>query len=200
MSSRHAALDLLATKKLEDRGPLSREFLELKCHSWEEVWHYVNQLAYARTSDSNRFHLVLEERRGTCSTKHALLAALAEEQEVALFLMMGLMEMNAKKFPALQSVLEKYYLSSIVETHCYLIYEGERLDITFPGKRDYPQASDFLKEWIITPCEIGDVKIKRHQEEMKNWIAEKKIPYTFEKVWSIREESIDALSRGTTPE
>jgi hypothetical protein len=51
-----------------------------------------------------------------------------------------------------------------------------------------------LKEWTITPREIGDKKIELHQKEMKWWIAEKKLSYTFEEMWRIREECIDALS------
>ena len=154
----------------------------------------MNKIPYARNSDSNNFHLVLKEQRGTCSTKHALLAALAEEQQFSLKLMMGLMEMTAAKLPLLAPILKKYDLAAVVETHCYLGYQGQRIDVTFPGKTTYPVASDFLKEWTITPREIGDKKIQLHQKEMKLWIADKKIPCTFEKMWKIREECIDQLS------
>lgn len=194
MNVENSSLARLASLPLKEQGSLSREFLQLGCRDWKEVWEYVNRLAYARNGDINNFHSVLEEKRGTCSTKHALLAALAEEQKVPLRLMTGLLEMNALHFPALAPVLKKYQLPSILETHCYLIYEGERLDITFPGKIDYPSPADFLKEWPITPRDIGDTKVKRHQEEMKQWIAARKIPYTFEEVWKIREECINALS------
>ncbi|MBM3857318.1 MAG: hypothetical protein FJ390_05065 [Verrucomicrobia bacterium] len=187
-------LNELANHPLADRGVLSHEFMARGCTNWKEALCYVNQIPYARNSNSNHFHLVLEEGRGTCSTKHALLVALAEEQNLPLQLMMGLMEMTAEKFPVLAPVLKKYNLAAVVETHCYLGYQGERIDITFPEKITYPSASDFLKEWNITPREIGDKKISLHQKEMKLWIAEKKISYTFEEMWRIREECIDALS------
>ena len=188
-------LEKLANHLLANGGILSREFRVRGCNNWKEALCYVNQIPYARNSDINNFHLVLEEKRGTCSTKHALLAALAEEQSFPLQLMMGLLEMNAERFPLLAPVLSKYGLAAVVETHCYLGYQGERIDVTFPEKITYPIASDFLKEWNITPREIGDKKIELHQQEMKLWMAKKKIPYTFEEMWKIREECIDALSR-----
>ena len=107
---------------------------------------------------------------------------------------MGLMEMTAAKFPLLEPVLKKYDLAAVVETHCYLGYQGQRIDVTFPEKITYPVASNFLKEWTITPREIGDKKIQLHQKEMKLWITDKKIPCTFEKMWKIREKCIDQLS------
>ncbi|MBX9578495.1 MAG: hypothetical protein K2W97_08500 [Chthoniobacterales bacterium] len=187
-------LDELTNHPLSNQGSLSQEFIARGCTDWKEALCYVNKIPYARNSDANNFHLVFDEQCGTCSTKHALLVALAEEQQFPLQLMMGLMEMTAEKFPVLETVLKKYDLTSVVETHCYLGYQGQRIDVTFPPKATYRVASDFLKEWTITPQEIGDIKIKLHQEEMKLWIAERKISYTFEEMWKIREECIDALS------
>jgi hypothetical protein len=189
------SLKSFVTCLINNHGSLSQEFLALGCLHWEEALCYVKKIPYARNSDGNNFHLVLEEQRGTCSTKHALLAALAKEQHFPLQLMMGLMEMTAEKFPLLAPMLKKYNLSAVVETHCYLRYQGQRIDVTFPGKTTYPVASDFLKEWTITSQDIGDKKVSLHQKEMKLWIADKKIPYTFEEMWKIREESIDQLSR-----
>lgn len=192
---KHQLLEALTQHFLSDHGSLSQEFLARGCKNWKEAFCYVHQIPYARNSNSNHFHLVLEEACGTCSTKHALLAALAEEQDFPLQLMMGLMEMTAEKFPVLKPVLEKHHLEAVVETHCYLGYQGQRIDVTFPEKIIYPIPSDFLKEWHITPREIGDQKIRLHQAEIKLWIAQKKIPYTFEQMWLIREECIDQLSR-----
>jgi hypothetical protein len=123
MATKNLLLEELNNDFLSDHGPLSQEFLALGCVHWKEALCYVNQIPYARNSNSNNFHLVLEEQRGTCSTKHALLVALAEEQQFPLQLMMGLMEMTAEKFPLLAPVLKKYDLTAVVETHCYLGYE-----------------------------------------------------------------------------
>lgn len=193
---KNKSLQQLAEHPLGDHGPLSREFLDLGCTDWKKAICYVHRIPYGRNSDFNNFHLVLEEGCGTCSTKHALLAALAEEQQFPIELMTGLMEITAKKFPVLTSLFKKYPLIvGFVETHCYLSYQGERIDVTFPAKITYPKSSDFLKEWRITPRDIGDKKVKLHQEEMKLWIAKNNIPYTFEEIWRMREESIDQLSK-----
>jgi hypothetical protein len=195
MTTKNQPLEELSNHHLNNYGPLSQEFIELGCTDWKQALCYVNQIPYARNSNINNLHLVLEEHRGTCSTKHALLATLAEEQQFPIQLMMGLMEMTTEKFPVLAPVFKKYPLTkAVVETHCYLGYQDQRIDVTFPGKMSYPTAADFLKEWKITPRDIGDKKIKLHQEEMKLWIEEKKISYTFEEMWKIRKECIDELS------
>jgi len=53
---------------------------------------------------------VLNERRGPCSTKHALLKALADEQGLPIRLMLGIYEMNARNTPGIGRVLEEHHM------------------------------------------------------------------------------------------
>jgi hypothetical protein len=54
----------------------------------------VRSLPYGRNSDHSDWRLVLGEGRGTCSTKHALLADLARENRRHVALMLGIYEMD----------------------------------------------------------------------------------------------------------
>jgi len=99
---------------------------------------------------------VLNERKGTCSTKHALLKALAGEQGLPIRLMLGIYEMNVRNTPGIRLVLEKHHLPCMPEAHCYLFDQGKRIDVTrnLDGRESEPIAS-FLIEEDITTEQIG---------------------------------------------
>lgn len=112
-------------------GPISRAFKRYGCHSCQAAAVTLWQLPYGRNTDPSNTLCVLEERRGTCSTKHALLKRLIDEQEVAgVELRTGIYEMTEANTPGIGGVLELHGLSSIPEAHCYLMVEGDRVDIT----------------------------------------------------------------------
>jgi len=62
-------------------------------------------------------------RRFTCTTKHALLAALAREQHINAQLVLGIYEMSERNTPGVGHVLSRYGLSYIPEAHCHLRYK-----------------------------------------------------------------------------
>jgi hypothetical protein len=54
----------------------------------------------------------------------------------------------------------------------------------------------FLHEEEITPPQIGDYKISMHQEFLRRWLPTAHLPaeWSFERLWSTREECIAALA------
>lgn len=56
-------------------GEVSREFLTHGLVHFRQAAQFVKQLPYGRNTDRSDYRLVLSEGRGTCSTKHALLAS-----------------------------------------------------------------------------------------------------------------------------
>lgn len=83
------------------------------------------------------------------STKHALLAALAIEQGLAVQLTLGISEMTARNTPGVGRVLSRHGLAFVPEAHCYLIHSGVRIDVT----RDSAVAQE-----PIAPEQIGEYK------------------------------------------
>jgi hypothetical protein len=63
-------------------GPLSAEIIARGIPDFRAAGRYLQGLPYGRTVDRADFRAVLREGKGTCSTKHALLAALAQEQDL----------------------------------------------------------------------------------------------------------------------
>ncbi len=152
---------------------------------------------YGRNSHRSDFLLVLPEERGTCSTKHALLAAVAREQNLLIVLTLGIYEMHERNTPGVGIVLDQHGLSAIPEAHCYLAYQGVRIDITRSGAEPTEPISRFLYEEAIVPEQIGDYKVQLHQRFLCDWIAEKGSPtsLSFAEIWRIREKCIAALAQ-----
>ena len=72
---------------------------------------YVRQIPYGRITERSRYWLVLDEGRGTCTTKHATLAALARKQGIDVRLMLGIYEMSERNTPGVGPVLSAHGLA-----------------------------------------------------------------------------------------
>ncbi len=184
----------LPEKQLAASGEASAQFLALGIDDYREASLFTNQLSYGRNADRANFRLVLPERRGTCSTKHALLAALAIEQRLPIHLTLGIYEMSERNTPGIGAVLSKHGLAFVPEAHCYLIYNGTRIDVTRDAVIAAEPIARFLHEETIAPEQIGDYKVAMHQAWMREWVAREMPNRNWEQVWKIREACIAALS------
>jgi cobalamin biosynthesis Co2+ chelatase CbiK len=177
------------------KGPFSSLMVSQGIRTWRDLTYWARHLPYGRNSDRNDLTLVISEQCGTCSSKHALLKAVAEEQafqEVELF--MGIYLMNEKNTPGVGMVLEKYALEAIPEAHCYLSVAGEKHDLTFP-QSDMNSIQPFiLTEKSIAYTDVFQEKIHWHQTFIQDWVKKEKHDRSFAEVWSIREQCIQHLS------
>jgi hypothetical protein len=179
-------------------GPVSTEIVARGILDFRASGRYLHSLPYGRTADRTDFFAVLHEGRGTCSTKHALLAALAQEQSLPVKLTLGIYEMHERNTPGVGAVLAQYSLSSLPEAHCYLMYEGRRIDITRSGVEPAELIAQFLHEEIITPEQIGEYKVALHRRVMQDWVMNNPALVkgrNFEEVWQIREACITVLAQ-----
>ena len=87
-------IDLLPSVRLTSAGPVTAHFLSLGIRDFRDAARHVWRLPYGRISDRSKVLLVLTEGRGTCTTKHALLAELAAEHGVDVGLTLGIYEMG----------------------------------------------------------------------------------------------------------
>ncbi|MBI3327868.1 MAG: hypothetical protein HYZ81_14350 [Nitrospinae bacterium] len=190
--------DALPPVSLKPAGPVAADLMAQGITDFREAGRYLQELPYGRTADRADFRAVLREGRGTCSTKHALLAALAQEQELAVVLTLGVYEMHERNTPGVGVVLARYGLASIPEAHCYLTYEGTRIDITRSDTDPTEPITRFLHEEAIVPEQIGDYKVMLHRQYIRDWVAnhaEVVGGRSFEEVWRIREACIAALAQ-----
>ncbi len=185
----------LPASKLKAGGPIAAAFIALNLEDYRSAAYYLRGLAYGRNSNRTDPLAVLREQRGTCSTKHALLARLAAEQQLPISLMLGIYEMSERNTPGVGRVLEKYGLACVPEAHCYLMYDDDRIDITRAVDGAEP-IEKFLHEEVISPEQIADYKVGVHQRLLRNWIdtAPSASAMSLNDAWKIREECIAALA------
>lgn len=158
---------------------------------------YVKNLPYRRNIDRNNIFCPLNEQRGTCSTKHALLKFVADESGIEnVKLVLGVFSMNAVNTPKIAAVLKYYQLSEIPEAHNYLKIDSEIYDFTRRGSRPENFVGDLLTEIEVSPLQLNDFKVQYHQKYLEEYLKEKnEIPYSLVEFWQIREECIAALQK-----
>ena len=174
---------------LDDRGEIGAQFGDVGIRDYRSAARYVRDLPYGRNSDRSGYGLVLDEARGTCSTKHALLAALAREHDIPVELRLGVYLMDGRNTPGVGPVLLRRALDALPEAHCYLAYRETRVDVTHVQARI---PGPFLREETISPEQIGAYKVEAHRAFLRAWATERGLDPDL--AWIAREECIAALS------
>ena len=176
---------------------LTNAFLAHGCKTFAEAVAYVAALPYGRTTNRADYRQVLSEGRGTCSTRHAVIAALGAQLELPVQLYIGIYDMSETNTPGVGAVLQKHGLRAMPEAHTFMRYAGERVDISRPDVQRDEVVDRYTDEVAITPEQIGDFKVEYHQRYLKTWLQETpEVQYSFEQLWAIREECIQALTKG----
>src|SRR5690606_22796096 len=142
---------------LDATQPFAQHFAARGLTSYHEAAAHVWRLPYGRTSQPSNLLRVLEEGRGTCSSKHALLAALAREHGQPVELWLGLYTMDEANTPGIGLVLAEYGLACLPEAHCYLVYAGHNVDLSTPRGTLLP-GLPFLRRERITPEQSSTYK------------------------------------------
>ncbi|WP_296314822.1 hypothetical protein [Winogradskyella sp. UBA3174] len=162
---------------------------------WNELTSFVKNLPYGRNKTRNDLSLVLQQQKGTCSSKHALLKAIADLNTIPdVKLILGMYKMNHINTPKIGNVLIKNNIEFIPEAHCYLLINNERLDFT-TSSSDFGRLKDaILFEKEIQPHQVAEFKVNFHKNYMKRWIIDNNIHFTFNELWLLREQCIENLS------
>jgi hypothetical protein len=179
-------------------GEITAQFLALGLTDFLRAAAFLNQLPYGRNTYREDGRGVLQEARGTCSTKHSILAALAKEQIIdEVTLTLGLYDMTGRNTPGVGAVLSQYDLPYLPEAHCYIRYGEIRVDITRSGQVPSEPIAHLRHETSIAPGQIGSYKTAWHQRWIQEWAATSEIAggRDWEEIWRIREACIAALSQ-----
>ena len=164
--------------------------------TFEDACSFIQKLPYGRNANKKDITTVFIDQCATCSTKHALLKILAEENRYTdLQLMLGIFKMNEKNTPKVKAVLRQYQLDYIPEAHNYLKWQNLNVDFTHITSQSSDFENDLLEEIEIQPDQITDFKVDYHKQYLNNWLKDQySLNYTLDELWSIREQCIVALS------
>jgi hypothetical protein len=178
-------------------GPATRQCTLAGHQDFMSVVRYVHALPYGRTSQRGNYSLVLIESKGTCSTKHALLASIAREHQVPIGLGMGIYPCKGENFPSVRRILDEYQLESIPESICFLQFEDEIIDVSSPVA--VPNTADlpFFYTETIEPEQIDGYKPLIHKGFIADWARSigLETTYTTSELWKIRERCMRAKER-----
>lgn len=175
-------------------GPLSAALVSKGITTCDELLRWVKSLPYGRNTSREQYQLVLTEHKGTCSTKHAFVKAVALEndwRDVDLYI--GFFFMDSFLFPKLKEIFDPLKIEGIPEAHTFLVIDGEYTDVT--GLSSPINENEIVDEIEIQPEGIGDLKVSIHKGFIEDWAEEEKINLPLDQLWIIREACIVALSK-----
>ena len=180
--------------RLNSNSKITSLFIKAEVEYWRQAIEFVKKLPYGRNNDRADFSLVLKEKKGTCSSKHALLKLLADENEIPnVKLILGVYKMNIYNTDGIKKVIEKYDLDYIPEAHCYLEVEGEKYDFTRQDSYFKKIKNYLIHEREIEPIDVVENKIKIHKNIIESEIENNDIKYSLDSIWEIREKCIKAI-------
>ena len=182
--------------KLISKDELTELAKSYGLNSWNELTNFVKELPYGRNKNRNDLKLVLTEKKGSCSSKHALLKTIADLNSVPhIKLILGIYKMAQINTPKIGNVLSENNIDFIPEAHCYLKVGEQRLDLTDKNSDIKKIETDIIQEIEIEPEQIAKFKVDYHKAFIKNWIIENNIALDFNQIWHIRETCIENLSK-----
>ncbi len=184
---------------LNSQAPFGQLLIQEGVMSFHEALNFALKLPYKRISDLDNLALVVLEKRGTCSSKHGFLAAVAQENNhPEIRLEMGYFRCKFEKIPALKRSFENFPIDHIVEAHVYLKYKSHIIDVTSSAfdAQLLLSPSDLIESQPLLPHEAGSIKQLLHQNYFKMWCNQNKIDFT--RAWDLRGQIISFLVEKTT--
>lgn len=182
--------------ELTSNDPYSVAFREAGISSFKDACDFVAQLPYGRNTNREDFNLVLSEKKGTCSSKHALLASLAlENGHPEVELIAGIFLMSGETHLKLIDFFKDKAYQNIPECHCYLRLKGERFDFTDLSGGLERITPKLVREQRIDPNQVSDWKIMIHKHYLQGWLSRNpQFHITLDELWRDREAAINLLS------
>jgi hypothetical protein len=182
---------------IDGKGPASEAARNAGFQAFSALAEKIRSLPYGRPADRHDPAAVLKEGKGTCSSKHRFLAALAHEcGRDDIDLVIGLYEMSAANTPGVAKILADEKLESLPEAHCYLMRSGERFDFTGLAVAGASPFDALIEERTVSPSELNAVKTAYHRRAIEAWARQRGIDP--ERAWKIRECCIEALAFPST--
>jgi hypothetical protein len=143
---------LLPNAPIEAKGPVGAEFRRRDIASFHAACAFVHQLPYGYNSDREDLFVLFKEGMGSCTTKHAVIATLAEELGLAVRKNIGIYPMTERIVTGTQAILERHALPFLPMVHCFLAGDTYHVDLTegnYNGKNS--PIDDFLHTEAVIP-------------------------------------------------
>jgi hypothetical protein len=120
----------LPNRTIIGSGCMSIKFRDLGIHDFHHACEWIRDLPYGYNSNPSDPYSVFIERRGICTTKHGAIALLAQELDLDVRRMLGFYRLNERIVSGTGEILKTHGLSYIPQTHCFLDYHTDFVDLT----------------------------------------------------------------------
>ena len=130
--------EYLPEAEIKPRGIVSKKFLELGVNTFRKACDFVHNKAYGYNSNYDDKMIFFKENMGTCTTKHATIAGLAEELNIPLYKYVGIYKFTEEITTGVDKITKKYEVPYVPMVHCFLAYEQFQFDLTegnYNGKK-----------------------------------------------------------------
>lgn len=174
----------LPDKEITPSGKISKKFLELNITSFKDACYYIHNLDYGYNSNYDDEMILFKEKKGTCTSKHAIIAGLARELNIPLYKHVCVYKFTEEITTGVNEILKKYDIPYVPMTHCFLVYKQNRFDITegnnngkkknideyiiservdpfISGKDEYLLYKRVLKEYVLPSKEMDGIAEKK---------------------------------------
>ena len=148
-------LEVLPNTHIGGDGIVSGEFLRIGIDEFINACRYVHKLPYGYNSDRDDLLILFKEGMGTCSTKHAVIATLAEELKLPVVRNVGIYAMTEDIVTGAGKILEEFALPYIPMIHCFLSYAGYSVDLTEGNRNGKNRPIDHFLFTETVPPDIS---------------------------------------------
>ena len=122
--------DVLCDGPLQKHGTFSRIFAALGISDFHGACRWLQALPYGKNSRSDDLMVLFEDGCGTCTTKHGVAAALAEELGLPARKFVVFYKLDATVLPGVTPRLAEAGVDFVPNTHCLLGEAGRFADLT----------------------------------------------------------------------
>ena len=130
----------LPDAEIKPVGELSKTFLDLGITTFKDACNYVHNIDYGYNTNYEDKMIFFKEKKGSCTTKHAVIAGLAQELSIPLYKHVCVYKFTEEITTGVQEILNKYEIPYVPMVHCFLVYKNYRFDLTegnFNGKKKH---------------------------------------------------------------
>lgn len=142
---------------IKTAGPVSDKFLSLGINGFIDACRYVHELPYGYNSNRDDLMILFKEKLGSCTTKHAVIATLAEESGLSIEKAIGIYAMTEEIVTGTGKILDRYGLPYVPMLHCFLVYGEHRVDLT-EGNNNGKKRS--IEDFLYTQKVIPNISAK----------------------------------------
>lgn len=140
-------LTVFPNKPISNLGIISAKFLSLGINRFVDACQYVQDLTYGYNTNRDDLMILFKENMGNCTTKHAVIATLADELNIPIEKIVGVYAMSEEIVTGTGKILDKYDLPYVPMIHCFLAYGDYRVDLS-EGNNNGKNTS--IKEFLYT--------------------------------------------------